>query len=465
MTEPSHEPESRRAAAAEHRDPRARRCGGRGAAMPDPRTQGGIAVLLVLACLAVLAPFTVSFGYQARVDFQSAVNVRDEVSARQIQRGALQLSLLLFEIQRRVFNQRQFRDFMGSMDITQVAPYLMSVFGTDDGAEGLGAFVGIDTSALKDLALEEGSFEYRVYAEGGKINVNCLANQPAGGGQNNNPAGRTTEILEALIVPTIYDPLFEEEKSDGQFYTRTQVLEAIADYIDDDDRVWDIIRFQPKGMPETYRYQQLFDPYLPRNAPLDSIEEMHLIEGIDDDFMAAFGDQLSVYGECKVNLNFATAEQIALVIRHSVKEEDQWKTEGENFLTMTMPLANYVVEYREFNLFTKLEDFQKLVEKPDQFINPLSLLGGSVEDARSQRRVPDGILIWQQGKPGKDGEAPVAGLDEVATVKPETVYTVEVVTTVGTVTKRLTAVFDMQYTRSFSEGPSRKGAWLHLRED
>src|SRR5690349_22404034 len=60
----------------------------------------------------------------------------------------------------------------------------------------------------------------------------------------------------------------------------------------------------------------------------------------------------------KVNLNFASAEQIALVIRHSVAAADKWKTEGENFMLKTMPLANYVVDMREFNLFEKLEDFR-----------------------------------------------------------------------------------------------------------
>ena len=65
--------------------------------------QHGIAVLLVLACLAVLAPFMATMGMQARVDWQSSINVRDEVAARQIQRGAMQLSLLLFEVQRMVF--------------------------------------------------------------------------------------------------------------------------------------------------------------------------------------------------------------------------------------------------------------------------------------------------------------------------------------------------------------------------
>ena len=99
-------------------------------AEPKPQVPGqmGIAVLMVLICLAMLAPFTASFNYQSRVDWQSAINVRDEIAARQVQRGAMQLSLLLFEIQRMVFNQKQFRDFMGNWDITQVAPYLMSVF-------------------------------------------------------------------------------------------------------------------------------------------------------------------------------------------------------------------------------------------------------------------------------------------------------------------------------------------------
>ena len=205
--------------------------------------QMGIAVLMVLVCLAMLAPFTASFNYQSRVDWQSAINVRDEVGARQVQRGAMQLSLLLFEIQRMVFNQKQFRDFMGNWDITQVAPYLMSIFGTEDGAEGIGALTGFDASALSDLAIEGGSFEYRVYAESGKINVNCLANQVAAG-KRNNPAGRTIETLEALMSPTIYDPLFEEEKADGQYYSRAQIMQAMADYIDDDRQRFDLVKLR-----------------------------------------------------------------------------------------------------------------------------------------------------------------------------------------------------------------------------
>lgn len=424
---------------------------------PPARGQQGVAVLMVLACLAILAPFIATFNYQARVDWQSAINVRDEVAARQIQRGSMQLSLLLFEVQRMVFNQQQFRDMVGSMDITQVAPYLMSAFGTEDGAAGLGAFVGIDTTALQGLAITGGTFEYRVTAESGKINVNCMAVQRD---DKDNPAGRVTQVLESLMLPSLYDPYFEEQKADGQYYTRSDIVRNIADYIDDDLSVFDLVRLRAGSRPEAYRYQQLFDPYRERNARLDSIEELHLVEGIDDDWMAAFGHELTVYGGCKVNLNFASAEQIALVLQHAVSGDDKWKTEGENFLLKTMPLANYVVESREFSLFKDLEAFKELVAAPDQFMSPLAMLGGEAEQPQSLPRIPEGMEVRVNGGT-KDGET-WGGLSDVATVAPENIYRVEVITEVGAVKKRLVAVYDMKYQRTQSQG---QGAWLYMREE
>lgn len=425
---------------------------------PAKPAERGVAVLLVIACLAILAPFTASFNYQARVDWQSAINVRDEVTARQIQRGSMQLSLLLFEVQRMVFNQKQFRDMVGSMDITQVAPYLMSVFGTEEGAEGLGALVGLDTSALSELAISGGSFEYRVTAESGKINVNCLWVQKDA---KDNPAGRVTETLEALMLPALYDPYFEEEKADGQYYTRSDILRNLADYVDDDRNVFDLVRLRSaSSRPESYRYTQLFDPYRERNARLDSIDELHLVEGIDDDWMAAFGHELTVYGGCKVNLNFASAEQVALVLRHAVSAEDKWKTEGENFLLKTMPLANYVVESREFSLFKDLNAFKDLVAQPDQFISPLAALGTDAESAQNLPRIPEGMEVRVNGGE-RDGNA-WGGLSDVSTVAPENIYRIEVFTEVGAVRKHLTAVYDMKYQRTQSQG---QGAWLYVREE
>jgi len=424
--------------------------------------QQGVAILMVLICLAIMFPFTASFNYKARVDWQAAVNHGDDVRARAVQRGAVQLSVLLFELQRMVFNQKQFRDMAGAMDITQVAPYLMSVFGTSDGAEGLGSLVGLDTSSLNELALDGGgSFEVRLEAESGKLNVNCLAVEKDG---ENQPRARTVQTIEAMMLPTLYDPLFDEEKSDGQRYTRQDVLTALVDYVDDDLKRFDVYRLAESSQDEQYRYTQLRDPYLPRNARFDSIDELHLVQGIDDDWMTAFGSQLTVYGggKCKVNLNFASPEQIALVLKYAVSNADRWKTEGENFLTMPLPLANFVVDSRAFSLFEKLDDFKTLVGKPDQAANPFAMFGDASDDElnSSLPKIPAGMEVRVKG--GSRNGDKWGGLADVASVEPERIYRLEIITTVGSVRKRLTAIYDIKYARSQSAG---EGAWLYYRED
>ena len=130
---------------------------------------------------------------------------------------------------------------------------------------------------------------------------------------------------------------------------------------------------------------------------------------------------------------------------------------------MTMPLANFVVESREFNLFKKLEDFKDLVAKPDQFVNPLTLLGATAAKttiSANLPQVPVGMEVRVNG--GNRNGTSWGGLKDVSTVEPERIYRIEIITTVGSVHKRLTAVYDIQYARSQTAG---KGAWLYYRED
>ena len=184
-------------------------------------------------------------------------------------------------------------------------------------------------------------------------------------------------------------------------------------------------------------------------------------EAIDDDWMAAFGSELTVYGGCKVNLNFASAEQIALVLRHSVSDADKWKTEGENFMLKTIPLANYIVESREFSLFKDLQAFKDLVAQPDQFISPLAALGGDADQPQNLPRIPEGMDVRIDPGSNEDGEQ-WGGLKEVASVAPETIYRIEIITEVGAIKKRLTAVYDLKFARSQSSG---QGAWMYMREE
>ncbi|MCA9660283.1 MAG: hypothetical protein KC486_18215, partial [Myxococcales bacterium] len=125
----------------------------------------------------------------------------------------------------------------------------------------------------------------------------------------------------------------------------------------------------------------------------------------------------------------------------------------------------YVVEYREFSLFKDTKAFVEFVKKPDQFISPMAMLGamrsGSSGQSTGMPRIPEGISIRVKG--GEDKKKGTwGGVEDVAGVDPERIYRVEVITEVGAVKRRLTAIYDMQYARSQSKG---KGAWLYYRED
>jgi hypothetical protein len=169
------------------------------------------------------------------------------------------------------------------------------------------------------------------------------------------------------------------------------------------------------------------------------------------------------------------------VLRHAVSDQDKYKTEGENFLLKTLPLANYIVESREFTLFKDMNSFKDLVAQPDQFISPLAALGGDADQTQNLPRIPEGMEV--RVKSGEKDGATWGGLEDVATTNPERVYRVEIITEVGAVKKRLTAVYDMDYQRSQSANypanggagggggqsvaPPNKtpGTWLYIREE
>ena len=120
-----------------------------------------------------------------------------------------------------------------------------------------------------------------------------------------------------------------------------------------------------------------------------------------------------------------------------------------------------IVEQREFNLFADIKAVEDVIEKPDQFVNPM-FFGEDVDQQNTMLpKVPDGIDV--RIKSGEDNSGNSwGGLSDVSSVEPERVYRVEVTTTVGAVRKRMTAVYDMKYARSQSTG---EGAWLYYRQE
>jgi type II secretory pathway component PulK len=69
------------------------------------------------------------------------------------------------------------------------------------------------------------------------------------------------------------------------------------------------------GGQEDNLYNNRDSPYLAKNAAFDTFDEIRLVEGWQDDVMERFGDQLTIHGTGKININTATDEVLFALIK------------------------------------------------------------------------------------------------------------------------------------------------------
>ncbi len=125
------------------------------------------------------------------------------------------------------------------------------------------------------------------------------------------------ELMSLMADAVQYDPPLFAEGLDGQLQRdRLSTCSALIDWADPDEQLYscDVTNAPSSNAVEDSWYQLLQKPYRRKNAPYDSLEELHMVRGISDDFWAAFGDPdptnpkkrgLTVWGQGTVNVNSA----------------------------------------------------------------------------------------------------------------------------------------------------------------
>jgi general secretion pathway protein K len=159
----------------------------------------------------------------------------------------------------------------------------------------------------------DGTFHSDVSDEESKINVNAL-NQ-----LSTQAAATATEMLTLMHwKDQKYDFLFDDNAdSDPQHHQvhREDLLSNIHDWIDSDTNTTgfnplQMMLFSDPFVPgfgdEDAFYQRQDPRYHAKNAPLDTVDELYMVHGINDRFMKAFGSRLTVYSAPQALLNVNT---------------------------------------------------------------------------------------------------------------------------------------------------------------
>ncbi len=309
--------------------------------------QRGVALVLVLGSLAILAVMLTEFQDETSADLGHALSERDGIKAEYAAKSGISLVRLLIAAEPTIRKGVAPLFMMSGRGPPQIPVWefsdaVLGAFNDSYGAQRFMALSGARVEEGENLGLQGAGFEIQVIDEDSKINFNAAAK-----GDAFSQMRLAVQVLGLISGPQ-FNPLFDERDKNGSFTTREQVCSAIVDWTDPDQDVFpcDLSgQFAASGAEDSY-YQQLPDPYERKNAAFDSLEELHLVRGISDDFWSAFVEPdplnprkrvATVWGQGKVNVNTANAQTLLALICGAAVEGTPIcvdENEAANFLMM-----------------------------------------------------------------------------------------------------------------------------------
>ncbi len=283
----------------------------------------GVALVMVLGAIAIMIVMLTEFQDEAGAEFAAATASRDSVQAEYFARSAVNLSRLLVaaEPTMRAAIKPLFmlmRRTPPQLPVWEYADRILGAFNDKEAGQDFFGLSGLDPSQGKNLGLKGGRFEVVIVDEDSKINVNM-------GASNEIAHLRLAKELMSRMAPIQYNPLFEQRDSTGNYSDRLATCSAIIDWADSDQQLYscDQTSAPSSNAVEDGWYQLLAKPYRRKNAPYDSLEELHMVRGVTDDFWDTFVDpdpsnpkkrEMTVWGQGTINVNTANALTLFAIV-------------------------------------------------------------------------------------------------------------------------------------------------------
>jgi general secretion pathway protein K len=286
----------------------------------------GVALVMVLAAITVLTVLLVEFQDESSANLSAGLTDRDALKAEYIARSGIALSRLLIAAEPTIRGAISPLLMMVGMKAPQIPVWefsdrVLGAFNDVAGSKEFQALANVDLTKGKNLGLEGGRFELVIVDEDSKLNVNVAARGDA------FSQTRVAMELLGLMAPDQYRLMFEQRDRDGQFSDRSTICSALVDWADPDENLYPCdpratAAASSTGAEDAF-YQMLDPPYRRKNAAFDSLDELHLVRGVGEDFWATFVDPepgspkkriMTVWGQGAINVNTANAQTLLAVV-------------------------------------------------------------------------------------------------------------------------------------------------------
>lgn len=341
-----------------------------------PQAQGaerGVALLMVILAIAILTAVAVEFSYNSRVDLELATNQRDELQAHYLAESGIGMSRLLLKFQKQVDAIQMpniaglMQQFMGggsapggaagatpggtgaaappaslNIQLWRIAHVdchmLQGLIPANAGGTALGnvslqakgrtaaASRSVSSSGrsydeeFPELAAKQsrmsfgtfqGCFSTKIEDEEQKLNVNQLDSVLL-------TEQATGLKLMAMLADKRFDFVFDTEDANHVKVPPQEVLINLRDWVDQDQtgatlNLTGTGNFFLKGSSdENGNYSRYTPSYHAKSSHFDSLDELYMVHGVNDRFMAAFRDRLTVYPDLNTGLNINSDDPVML---------------------------------------------------------------------------------------------------------------------------------------------------------
>jgi type II secretory pathway component PulK len=293
------------------------------------KSRRGVALLMVTMLLGFVAIVGTDISLSGEVRIQRAAHQRDELQAESLARSGINFYRLILVANKQLGENSQMASGAAMLGInlgdalwqwlptinSSLLRMLMVMDGSVDeedverlATDGLTAEErqasrdeGVSMFSDSNFLDFEGDFIAQITDEDSRISIVGLS------------AAQEGSIMENPTAIQLFG-LMSGEENDQWFYQqnidRWEIIANLKDWMDrDTDRSGSL------GGYEDNVYNSLESPYLTKNAPFDTKEEIRLVEGWQDAVFERFGDSITIYGAGLINVNTASDEVLTGLLK------------------------------------------------------------------------------------------------------------------------------------------------------
>jgi general secretion pathway protein K len=280
------------------------------------RRKRGIALVMVLGTLTILAFMLSEFQDTVSAELGSSLSARDQIKAEYAAKSGMNLARLLISAEPTMRRELLPLFMLLGEQPKQIAVWafadgILGAFNDAEGSEAFKSLSGLSLHSGRNLGLSGAGFTLKIVDEDSKFNFNLAARADTFSQQ------RAAEQILTLITGSQFDEYFEKLNDKGELNDRQTICAAIIDWVDpnSDRNLCDPTNANAvqSGAEDSY-YSLLPRPDKRKNAAFDSLEELRLVRGISEEFWTTFvqpdpdrpeSRNVTVWASGKVNVNTA----------------------------------------------------------------------------------------------------------------------------------------------------------------